>query len=157
MSQANSVEALLVHGQRLLSIGQHRELFAVTHRLEQLQPSSAEHLDALGALLTRLEEPARALPFFKKAVASAPGQVHYSYNLAMAQRMLGDLEEAERNLDQVISVCPLDGEAHLARWALDAKHANAIISQSLEMYCAGSQASVRGSLPRLPLPRSLRT
>lgn len=118
MKDAGSVEQLLGYGQKLLRLGRQQDLFLLVQRLEELQPSSAGHLDALGTLLTRLEEPARALPYFMRAVSSAPQYVHYRYNLAMAQRMVGDLEEAERNLDQVIRARPLDGEAQLARSGL---------------------------------------
>jgi tetratricopeptide (TPR) repeat protein len=114
----NEVERLLQHGRELLRQGRQRDLFQVVLQLETLGPSSAPHLDALGTLLTRLEEPARALPYFQRAVSSAPDQIGYRYNLAMAQRMVGELQEAESNLDIVIRARPLDGEAHLARSGL---------------------------------------
>ena len=114
----SEVERLLQHGRDLLRLGRQRDLFDVALQLERLQPSSAPHLDALGTLLTRLEEPVRALPYFQRAVSSVPGQIGYRYNLAMAQRMVGELQEAEINLDLVIRARPLDGEAHLARSGL---------------------------------------
>ena len=109
---------LLRYGQSLLRLGRQTELFRIAQRLECLHLSSPEQLDALGTLLTRLEEPARALPNFQRAVASASENIEYRYNLAMAQRMVGDFKAAEHNLDVVIRARPLDGEAHLARSGL---------------------------------------
>ena len=109
---------LLRYGQILLHLGRQRESFQIARRLDQLPLSSADQLDALGTLFTRLEEPARALPYFERAVSSAPDIVDYRYNLAMAQRMMGDLPTAEDNLNIVIGIRPFDGEAHLARSGL---------------------------------------
>jgi tetratricopeptide (TPR) repeat protein len=114
----SDLEQLLQHGRDLLRRGRHRDLFHVALQLENMRPSRASDLDALGTLLTHLEEPARALPYFRRAVSAAPDQIDYRYNLAMAQRMMGELQEAETNLDLIIRARPLDGEAHLARSGL---------------------------------------
>jgi tetratricopeptide (TPR) repeat protein len=78
----------------------------------------ADQLDAIGTLLTHCGDPRSALQFFARAVQSKPESVPYRYNLAMAQRMTGDLTAAEVNLNSVLAVDPSDGEAQLARSGL---------------------------------------
>jgi tetratricopeptide (TPR) repeat protein len=108
--------ALLVwYGQCLLRLGRRQDALEVALRAERLSLDSPHLHDALGALLTHLEEPARALRFFQHALEKAPTNVDFRYNLAMAQRMTGDLEAAEKNLDEVIAARPDDGEAYNAR------------------------------------------
>ena len=110
---------LLLHfALRLLQVGQREAALALVSRVERLAPTDAQSLDSLGSLLTHAEEPARALPYFQRAVASAPGEVRFRYNLAMAERMLGLLDAAEADLDIVIAARPDDTEAHLARSGL---------------------------------------
>jgi tetratricopeptide (TPR) repeat protein len=75
-------------------------------------------LDSLGTLLTHCGEPDRALALFERAVRSSPTEPLFRYNLAMAQRMVGDLEAAEANLDVFLSANPNDGEAQNARSSL---------------------------------------
>jgi tetratricopeptide (TPR) repeat protein len=101
--------------QTLLQSGRRQESLAVALQIIGVPAASAELHDALGTLFTHLEEPARALPHFLWAVEAAPDNIGFRYNLAMAQRMAGHLEAAERNLDAVIGALPLDGEAWLLR------------------------------------------
>ncbi|GAC1305129.1 MAG: hypothetical protein NVSMB10_08730 [Steroidobacteraceae bacterium] len=75
----------------------------------------AEWNDALGTLLTYCADPAGALPFYERAVGLAAHRSGYRYNLATAQRMLGDLAGAEANLDQVITAAPHDVQAYYTR------------------------------------------
>ena len=111
----DSTTVLIEFGQTLLRIGQRREALEIALRAEQLAPASPQLEDALGTLLTHLEEPASALPHFRRAVDEAPSNIDFQYNLAMAQRMTGELEAAETSLDTVISARPLDGEAYHTR------------------------------------------
>jgi Flp pilus assembly protein TadD len=102
----------------LLQAGARRESLAIATRAETLAIPDAEVNDALGALLTHHEEAARALPLATRAVQLAPDNTPFRYNLAMVQRMTGDFEAAEENLDRVIAARPFDSEAHLARSGL---------------------------------------
>jgi tetratricopeptide (TPR) repeat protein len=107
---------LLIHyGQWLLRLGRRRDALGIALQAQQLVPEHPQFQDALGSLLTHLEEPGRALQHFRAAVQGAPDNVDFRYNLAMAQRMVGDFEAAEVNLDEVIRARPHDGEAYNAR------------------------------------------
>lgn len=106
---------LVQYGQCLLRFGRRQQALAVALRADGIELTRPWLEDALGTLLTHLEEPLRALPHFERAVADAPGNIDFRYNLAMAQRMAGELEAAEVNLDRVIIARPDDAEAYQAR------------------------------------------
>jgi tetratricopeptide (TPR) repeat protein len=110
--------ALIQRGQQLVRCGRRREALGFAAQAEQLELDRPELLDGLGTLLTHCEEPARALPLFARAVRGAPDHPGFRYNLAMAQRMTGDIEAAEENLDAVLAARPDDGEAYNARSGL---------------------------------------
>jgi tetratricopeptide (TPR) repeat protein len=118
VDSAQDAALLIRHGHNLMRCGRRREALAVAAQAEQRQLDRPELLDGLGTLLTHCQEPARALPFFAQAVHAAPNHPGFRYNLAMAQRMVGDIEAAEANLDAVIAARPDDGEAHNARSGL---------------------------------------
>ena len=109
---------LLQQAQSLMRLGRRAEALAVALQTEALAPAEPAIHDALGTLLTHLEEPLRALPHFEAAVNHVPASHDYRYNLAMAQRMVGQLAAAEDNLDRVIAARPDDGEAYYARSGL---------------------------------------
>ncbi len=70
----------------------------------------------------------------------------FRYDLAMAQRMGGDLEAAEANLDAVIAARPDDGEAYYARSDLRRQSAASNHVASLEAALARLTRK-RASLP----------
>jgi tetratricopeptide (TPR) repeat protein len=111
----NDATLLIRHGQCLLQLGRRREAMDAATRAQRTDPPGAPYMDALGALLTHLEEPMQALPYFQRAVQLAPENIDYRYNLAMAQRMAGDLLQSEANLDVVIAARPNDGASQHAR------------------------------------------
>jgi tetratricopeptide (TPR) repeat protein len=98
-----------------LRLGLRREALTIALQARGLDLEAPQLYDALGSLLTHVEEPALALPYFQDAVQSCPDNIDFRYNLAMAQRMIGAFEDAETNLDKVIAARPADGEAHHAR------------------------------------------
>ena len=106
---------VILYGQCLLRLGRRGDALAIALRAEKLSAASPQLQDALGTLLTHLEEPARALPYFQRAVEAAPGNIDFRYNLAMTQRMTGFLDTAEVNLDRVIEARPEDAEAYQTR------------------------------------------
>ena len=102
----------------LFSAGQQYEAWVAAGRVRELAPGQPELCDRFGTLLTHLGEVREAVTYYERAIASAPQVVHFRYNLAMAQRMTGELVQAEANLDHYLSVHPYDGEAHNARSGL---------------------------------------
>jgi tetratricopeptide (TPR) repeat protein len=105
----------LQQGQYLIANGQRREALDVAMSLAGAALPRADWNDALGTLFTLCDEPARALPFLHLAVAQAPEDSRYRYNLAAAQRMTGDLREAEATLNSVIAKQPSNAFAYYTR------------------------------------------
>lgn len=112
------VTFLIQLGQYLLGAGHRTEALVVALQAERSPIERPGLADAIGTLLTHCGEPGRALQWFERAVAAAPANPAFRYNLAMAQRMTGALEFAEANLDLVLTANPLDGEAQHARSGL---------------------------------------
>ena len=106
---------LLRYGQGLARLGRRREALAVADRLGAMQLAGAALNDAMGTLLSHCDEPARALGFFARAVADEPGSTGFLYNLATAQRMVGDLAGAQISLDRLIALAPDDYAAYYTR------------------------------------------
>jgi tetratricopeptide (TPR) repeat protein len=97
---------LVRYGQCLASLGRRREALAVAERVAQMPLKKAALHDALGTLFSHCDEPARALGCFLRAVTEEPARLAYLYNLATAQRMVGDLAAAEASLDRLIAQRP---------------------------------------------------
>jgi hypothetical protein len=113
----------LVYGQCLVAVGQRAEAHKLAISLVAVQIEQPCWNDALGTLLTYCEDPERALPLFTRAVAMEPARSEYLYNLAAAQRMIGDLNGAVQTLDQLIAIAPEDVQAHYMRADLRAQTA----------------------------------
>jgi Sulfotransferase family len=100
----------------LLNSGQPGAALCLARTLSHAPPSRSAALeDRLGSLLTYCEEPALARRHFESAVAADPRNPTFRFNLAMVQRMEGDLAAAEDNLDRVLAAQPEDGNAQLTR------------------------------------------
>ncbi|MEO8161146.1 MAG: tetratricopeptide repeat protein [Arenimonas sp.] len=72
-------------------------------------------LDSLGVVLTRLDEQAIAIELFGQAIALQPDHPSLFFNRALAHKQFGQLEAAQRDLEQCIALNPSHGKAH---WAL---------------------------------------
>jgi tetratricopeptide (TPR) repeat protein len=107
--------ALIRYGQCLTRLGRRREALVAAEAAAALPLDTAPLVDGLATLFSHCEEPSRALPLNLRAVAAVPGNAAYVYNLATAQRMLGELAAAEHSLDQVIAVNPGDCGAYYTR------------------------------------------
>jgi tetratricopeptide (TPR) repeat protein len=111
----NDPTFLLQLGQCFIATGRRREALQVADKVAAVTLHRADWNDALGTLLTYCEEPARALPFFARAVDLAPRDSNFLYNLATAQRMNGDLSAAQMSLNRVIALRPSDIQAYYMR------------------------------------------
>lgn len=105
----------LQQGQYLIANGQRREALELAMALAGTALPRADWNDALGTLFTLCDEPSKALPFLQSAVMLAPDDSRYGYNLAAAQRMTGDLREAEATLNSVIAKQPSNAYAYYTR------------------------------------------
>ena len=107
--------ALIRQGQCLARLGRRSEALAAAAAASALPLATASLADGLGTLYTHCDEPARALAFYLRAVAESPDNAAYLYNLATAQRMVGELAAAEATLDRVIAAKPDDYAAYYTR------------------------------------------
>ena len=74
-------------------------------------------MDALGVLLTRLDEQSMAVELFDQAIEMLPGLASLHYNRALALRQFDQLDGAERDLERCVELQPAHGKAH---WTLAA-------------------------------------
>ncbi len=107
--------AVIRYGQCLARLGRRGEALAAGAHAAALPLGTAALLDGLGTLYSHCDEPAQALPYFRRAVAAAPDNTAYLYNQATAQRMVGELAAAEASLDQIIARKPADYAAWYTR------------------------------------------
>jgi tetratricopeptide (TPR) repeat protein len=105
----------LRYGQYLIAMSQRREALNVASAVAAMRLVRADWNDAVGTLFTYCEEPARALAFFERAVTLEPNNAQYLYNLATAQRMVGDLTASEVMLNRVIAHQPSNVLAYYTR------------------------------------------
>lgn len=77
--------------------------------------SAPDVLDALGAIFGMLGLHQRALESSKCAVAACPRMAQYLFNLAATERMLGQLEAAERHCNDAVAINPSYCLAHYLR------------------------------------------
>ncbi len=85
------------HAQRgrcLLGLQRPREAFEAAMQALQLDPQDAHTLDTIGVLLTRTGAHAEALQPFRRAVAKAPGNASYQYNLGASSQFVGEFAAA---------------------------------------------------------------
>jgi len=107
---------LLAHLARCLLItGRPEAARAVAIRALALPRDNALLLDALGAVMTRLDEQALAIELFDQAIALQPNLPSLYFNRALAHKVFGLVAGAERDLERCIALNPAHGKAH---WTL---------------------------------------
>lgn len=111
------------------------------------RPALSPHQhNEIGMLLARVDEHTAAQQHYRLAVAAIPGEVEFLFNLATSLRFLGEVAEAERVLDRILSADPTDHEAAAMRSSLrkqtaDNNHVTAL-KQTLESGLADRAARV---------------
>lgn len=93
-------------------MGYLEEAVQVALRLASMNITGASTQDSLGVLLTLCDEPQLALRYFSRAVRQCPDSCGYLYNLATVQRMLGEIDAAEKTLTRVLVTNPKDVAAY---------------------------------------------
>ncbi|RIV81633.1 sulfotransferase [Aurantiacibacter xanthus] len=86
-----------------------------------LEPQEAMTLDTIGCVFTRLGDHEGSLAPFRAAVAKAPENLDYRYNLAAACGFTGKVEEARALYEAVLAEEPGNARVHYAL-ALLARH-----------------------------------
>jgi len=79
-----------------------------------LAPRDALTLDTLGCVLARLGDHEGSLAPFGAAVAAAPDNLDYRYNLAAAKGFTGQIDEARDHYETILAQDPGNARAHYA-------------------------------------------
>ena len=106
--QAHMINCLLINGQSTTA------LEMAKHMLEQTLHSPFA-CDTLNRVFTALGELNSAAAMAQRAAVLAPNEVHFLFNLATAQRAMGNMQEAENIYDRIIALRPMDFEAYKNR------------------------------------------
>ena len=99
----------------LVAGGKKIEALPVLKNAEKFVTDEAELNDAMGTIYSICDEPEMAAKFHGRSVRANPDNPAYRSNLALVQRMIGELGEAEQNFDKAIELNPHDYRAYYAR------------------------------------------
>lgn len=111
-------------------------------------------LDAIGTLFSRLGDQLTARAVYDHALVLAPGHAGILFNRATARRFLGELFEAEEDLNRVIAARPADYEAYQIRSDMRTQTAARNHTQELEALLAhgiknwSSEVQIRHALAK---------
>jgi tetratricopeptide (TPR) repeat protein len=106
---------LILRAKCLLLTGKTREALGAAEMAEMRVGTTAEALDALGAVFGLLGLHERARGLFLRAAAARTDVPQYLFNLAATERMTGALTQAEAHCDAVIALDQRYGLAHYLR------------------------------------------
>ncbi|WP_347302651.1 sulfotransferase [Croceibacterium sp. TMG7-5b_MA50] len=111
---APTAEYLAQHARLLIAARRDAEARQAASRAEAAGPADALTADTIGCVLVRLGDHAAAVCLFEQAVASAPDNAEFRYNLAAALGFVGQAAEAAEQFEGVIARVPDHGRAHYA-------------------------------------------
>jgi tetratricopeptide (TPR) repeat protein len=110
-----AVDYRLFRARCLLELNRQEAALEVLAALAPESLHSAQQLDTLGVLRTRLGQHELALPWFRAACRKAPGNAAYQYNLGASLQFSGHFAEAEAAYNAAIA---LQGDHYRAHFAL---------------------------------------
>ena len=130
----DNMQFLLFKIRLLISLGSQQAAKKLALTLAQGTYAQTEICADLALLLNSLKLHKHALDYYQQAHNLAPMDAGILFNLASLQRYMGQLTEAEANLDKAIELKPSDSEAWLLRSSLrkqtaDDNHVDAIQQQ----------------------------
>lgn len=96
----------------LITLRRDGEAAEALQRAEMSPPADALSRDTIGCVYARLGDHAASVPHFAAAVAQAPDNPEFRYNLAAALNFVGRVDEAETALEALIAMRPGEGRAH---------------------------------------------
>jgi tetratricopeptide (TPR) repeat protein len=99
----------------LIALGRLNEAMEAAEIGVRIRGCPAVALDEFGRTFSQLGRHKRSLEILKMAVAAEPRNFLFLYNLAIAERTFGALEDAERHCDQVIALNPDFHRAYFIR------------------------------------------
>lgn len=118
-------------------------------------PKSADLQHHFGWLLTyglspESRQPQRAVEFFRQALASAPTNADYWFDLAFAQTQAGQWEEAARSVEQGQKNSPVPrGQEPLIRAVIERHHGRPAVTAQLFLQGSAQLQKVSPGNPRL--------
>ena len=137
-------EALLHFCRCALALGDRAaQVSSYLNRLAGLPCLSAYQFNELGRLFTAIDQHQKAKHQYQRAVELNGNESGFYYNLATAQRFLGEIREAEQSASRAIELDPTDSDAHLLRSSLRRQTEENNHLTSLQVALARSGASVR--------------
>ena len=110
--------ALLQKVDCLLATEQDLQAIELLSLLPQGRLPRAEYHDHAGRILATLDRHEEALNHYQWALEQQPDNPALWYNLATAQRFLGQIKDAETSLDKALAINPVDFEAQAMRSSL---------------------------------------
>jgi hypothetical protein len=130
----------------LLFAGQRSDALTLATQVASEKPDNAPVLAGLGGLYTRLGNHQNACEYYERAVARAPDNALYHFNLASTQRFLGDFEATEASYNAGIALDPEFYEAYLIRAELRRQTTKDNHVSELEALIKKGQAPWRGEV-----------
>ena len=106
------IEVLIHLARCYLMCGQPELARALATRALALPKDNPVLFDALGVVMTRLDEQVLALELFNQAIALEPNQASMYFNRALAQKQFGMNAGAGRDLETCIAMHPAHAKAH---------------------------------------------
>lgn len=98
----------------LIALNRRDEAVETAHAAAALSPSDPLVLDTIGVVLSRAGHHELALPYYERAVATAPHDAGFQYNLGAALQFLGRFEAAKRAFRACLDARPEDSRALVA-------------------------------------------
>jgi len=117
--EKSNPETLLQYCRCTLVLGKHtKQVDAYLDQLVKLPLTNAYQLNELGRLFTSTNQHEKAKLQFQRAIELKSNESGFYYNLATAQRFLGETRAAEESVSRAIELNPADSDAHLLRSGL---------------------------------------
>ena len=110
-----NIQSYLLLARMYISAGKNSQSIAQIEKAASFSPGQASLNDVIGTLYSLCDETEKALAYSRRAVDKEPDYPFYRSNLALIQRMTGDIDGAETNFNQVIKSDPHNYQAYYAR------------------------------------------
>lgn len=111
----DDAEYLARRAQCLALMNRDKEALEAANRALGLEPGSAQTLDTIGVVMSRVGDYETAIDVLTRAVTAKPEDPQLRFNLASGQLFLGNFKEAEAGYEAAVALQPRFYRAH---WAL---------------------------------------
>lgn len=123
----DNIQSYLLLARIYISAGKNSQSILQIEKATSFDPEQASSNDVIGTLYSLCDQTEKALAYSRRAVDKEPDNTFYRANLALIQRMIGDLDGAEANFDQVIKSDLHNYQAYYARadlktWTAESNH-----------------------------------